>query len=142
MKKLLYVGMLAIAISYLLASCVANDEMANTPMYEKKEVALTTSLDFSSCKTFMDENLDLFYTVYDANNGAVVKKNTVKGEETISLLYPNKISSDLHQIDEKGKTIEVEATLCHLNIEKQPLVFTAGRAWLTRKQTILAKHCI
>ena len=57
MKKLLYVGMLAIVISYLLASCVANDEMANTPMYEKKEVALTTSLDFSSCKTFMDENL-------------------------------------------------------------------------------------
>lgn len=142
MKKLLYVGMLAIVISYLLASCVANDEMANTPMYEKKEVALTTSLDFSSCKTFKDENLDLFYTVYDANNGTVVKKNTAKGEETISLLYPNKISSDLRQIDEKGKIIEVKATLCHHNIEKQPLVFTAGRAWLTRKQTILAKHCI
>ena len=39
MKKLLYVGMLAIAVSCLLASCAAaNEEMAEMPMNEKKEV--------------------------------------------------------------------------------------------------------
>ena len=288
MKKLLYVGMLAIAVSCLLASCAAaNEEMAEMPMNEKKEVTLTTSLDLASRATMVDENLELFYTVYDAGNGAVVEKNTAglqsvsfegnasvtltlqleesktydiafwaqpkgqtcydlsdmkaiklryeechcndslrkafygsvfglrvkdqttatvslkspfstlevlttvedvkavgtmgydvdqmqsairvsgvantfnalygttEGEAVEAQLQPGKIPSDIRQIDGKDyrvlttdhllakdrETVEVEVTLSHPEIEKQPLVFTAGRAWLRQNQTTtLANH--
>ena len=220
MKKLLYVGMLAIAVSCLLASCAAaNEEMAEMPMNEKKEVTLTTSLDLASRATMVDENLELFYTVYDAGNGAIVEKNTAglqsvsfegnasvtltlqleesktydiafwaqpKGQTcydlsdmkaiklryeechcndslrkafygsvfglrvkdhttaTVSLKSPfstlEVFTSD-HLLTKDHETVEVEVTLSHPEIEKQPLVFTAGRAWLRQNQTTtLANH--
>lgn len=290
MKKLLYVGMLVIAVSCLLVSCAAtNEEMAEMPMNEKKEVTLTTSLDVASRATLVDENLELFYTVYDAGNGAVIERNTAslqsvsfdgnasvtltlqleesktydiafwaqpkgqkyydltdmkaiklryegchsndslrnafygsifglrvkdhttatvalkspfstlevlttvedvktvgtmgydvdqmqssirvsdvantfnalygtaEGEAIEAQLLPGEIPSEIRQIDGKDyrvltsdrllskdrETVEVEATLSHPEIEKQPLVFTAGRAWLRQNQTTtLANHYI
>lgn len=288
MKKLLYVGMLAIAVSCLLASCAeANEEMAEMPKNEKKEVTLTTSLDLASRAALVDENLELFYTVYNADNGAVVEKNTAglqsvsfegnasvtltlqleesktydiafwaqpkgqtccdltdmkaiklryadchsndtlrkafygslfglrvkgqtsatvalknpfstlevlttvedvkavgtmgyevdqmkssirvtgvadtfnalhgtaEGEAVVAQLQPGEIPTEVRQIDGKEyrvlttdhllakdrETVEVEVTLSHPDIEKQPLIFTAGRAWLRQNQTTtLADH--
>lgn len=75
MKKLLCRGMLTLAASCVLASC-ANDEMAEVPMNEVKEVKLTTRLDAASRASVAGEELELFYTVYDAADGSVVEKNT------------------------------------------------------------------
>ena len=290
MKKLLNVGMLAIVMPCLLAACTASEEMnevAEMPSHAKKEITLTTSLDLASRAAMVDENLELFYTVYDAGNGAVVEKNTAglqsvsfdgntsvtltlqleesktydiafwaqpkgqtcydltdlkaiklcyekcqgndtlrnafygslfdlsvknrtnatvtlkspfstlevlttaddvkalgtmqydvdqmqssirisgvadtfntlygttEGEAVVAQLQPGEIPSEIRQIDGKDyrvlttdrllpkdrETVEVEVTLSHPEIEKQPLVFTAGRAWLNRNQTTtLANH--
>lgn len=82
MLKLLFRGMLALAISCVVASC-AGDELADVPTNEMKEVTLTTRLDVSSRSTSVGEGYELFYTVYDAADGSVVEKNTA-GMQAIS----------------------------------------------------------
>ena len=277
-------GMLAIAISCLMASCVNQEEAAETPMNELVKVTFITSLDIASRANLSDKELELFYTVYDANTGTVVAKNTTgvqsvsfdgnasftltlqleeyntydiafwaqtkgqtcydlsdmkaiklryencqcndslrnafygnlfglkvsnqttvatislkspfsklqvlatiedtktattmdqmnssiqisglantfnahhgttEGKVVVAQFQPGKILSDVQQIAGKDyrvltsdyllsklhETIEVEVELTHPDIEKQPLVFTAGRAWLNRNQTTtLALH--
>ena len=71
MKKLLLGGMLCLAISMLLASC-ASDELAEVPTSEVKEVTLTTQFSVGSRAAVENENLELFYAVYDATDGSVV----------------------------------------------------------------------
>lgn len=75
MKKLLLQGWVFLALSCVLASC-ANDELAAVAAEEKKEVTLTTHLGLNSRSALQSENLELFYTVYDAETGAVSAKNT------------------------------------------------------------------
>lgn len=103
MKKLLLGGMLALAISCLLASC-ANDEMAEVPMNEVKEVTLTTRLDAATRASVADEKLELFYTVYDAADGTVVAKNTA-GLQAVSFEGNSSVTLTLQL--EKSKSYDI-----------------------------------
>ena len=103
MKKLLLGGMLVLAISCLLASC-ANDEMAEVPMNEKKEVTLTTRLDAVSRAVAQGQDLELFYTVYNAADGTVVEKNTA-GLKAVS--FDGNTSVTLTLQLEQGKSYDV-----------------------------------
>ena len=103
MKKLLLGGMLVLAISCLLASC-ANDEVAEVPMNEKKEVTLTTRLDAVSRAVAQGQDLELFYTVYNAADGTVVEKNTA-GLKAVS--FDGNTSVTLTLQLEQGKSYDV-----------------------------------
>lgn len=83
MKKLLYQGWAFLVLSCVLASC-ANDELAAVAAEEKKEVTLTTHLGLNSRGAQEKDNLELFYTVYDAETGAVVEKNA-KGLPVVAM---------------------------------------------------------
>lgn len=98
MKKLLLGGMLCMAISMLLASC-ASDELAEVPTSEVKEVTLTTHFSVGSRAAVEDENLELFYAVYDATDGSVVAKNAtglqaVSTEGNISVTLTLQLEQD------------------------------------------------
>lgn len=103
MKKLLCGGMLTIAISCVLASC-ANDEVAEVPMNEVKEVNLTTCLDVASRASMAGEEMELFYTVYDATDGSVVEKNTT-GLQAVSFEGNNSVTLTLQL--EKNKSYDI-----------------------------------
>jgi hypothetical protein len=67
---------------------------------------------------------------YGSVFGLRVKDQTTA---TVSLKSPfstlEVLTTD-HLLTKDHETVEVEVTLSHPEIEKQPLVFTAGRAWL------------
>jgi len=91
MKKLLLNGMLSFAFCGLVASCTQSEQNDVIPT-EVKEVKLTTHLVAGSRAAMSQDDLDLYYTVYNSSTGAIVEKNTAKlqnlsaeGETSVTL---------------------------------------------------------
>lgn len=75
MKNLLFKGMQLVAFCCFVASC-AQDEAIEVTTKKMKEVTLTTHLVATSRTTATQEEMELFYTVYNSITGTVVEKNT------------------------------------------------------------------
>lgn len=91
MKNLLFNGMLLLAFCSIVASC-AQDEVIDVPTKEMKEVTLTTHLVTASRSAEIQENMELFFAVYNSVTGEVVEKNTTniqdlssEGEASVTL---------------------------------------------------------
>lgn len=74
MKNLLFKGMHLVAFCSFVASCT-QDEAIEVTTRKMKEVTLTTHLVATSRTTATQEEMELFYTVYNSTTGAVIEKN-------------------------------------------------------------------
>ena len=79
MKNLLYKGMLLLAFCGFVASCAQNEEIEEIEVASKEfqKVTFTTHFVAASRAVSVQENMELFYTVY-SSTGAVVEKNSTK----------------------------------------------------------------
>jgi hypothetical protein len=75
MKDFLLKGMLLFAFCSVVASCAQNEEIEVTPK-EVKEVTVTTHFAATTRATIIQENMELFFTVYNSTTGEIVEKST------------------------------------------------------------------
>ena len=75
MKDFLLKGMLLFAFCSFVASCAQNEEIEVTPK-EVKEVTVTTHFAATTRATIIQENMELFFTVYNSTTGEIVEKST------------------------------------------------------------------